>query len=86
MNSVITTDEWLAALREAMTPTEAVAGWKTAAELARAMHVSIRTMCKTLGELKAEGRLQVQYVMRPCIDGKLARHPVYAIRPGERPS
>jgi hypothetical protein len=86
VSSGIKTDEWEAALIEALSPTEAPEGWKTATEMARTMKVSLRTMCKKLEEYRAKDRLLVQYVMRPAIDGKLTRRPVYAIKPGENPS
>ncbi len=84
MSLTITTDEWLAALQEAMRPTEAPEGWKTATELARTMSVSLEKIRATLGELDAQGKLLRRFVMRPSIDGRLTRRPVYSIKPDEK--
>jgi 3'-phosphoadenosine 5'-phosphosulfate sulfotransferase len=86
MNNILTTEEWEAALQEAMTPTEAPEGWKTVAELAKTMNVSTDAIRHTLGAYKAKDRLLVQWVHRIGISGKRCKCPVYALKPGERPS
>ncbi len=81
--SGITTEEWLSALDEAMRPTEAAEGWKTAGELAAMMNVNVRTINKRLTELHSQGRLLVRHVIRPRIDGQFSSRPVYAIKLGD---
>ena len=86
MNNILTTEEWMAALQEAMTPTEAPDGWKTVVELAQTMGVSVYSMRNTLAKYKAQDRLLVQWVFRLGISGRRCSCPVYALKPGERAS
>jgi len=80
----VASDEGQIALQAEMSPTEAPKGWQTAEEMALANHVSLDTVRATLREINAQGKLLVRFVMRPSIDGRMTRRPVYARKPDEK--
>lgn len=77
-----TTDEWLAALQEAMRPTEA--GGQTVRELAEATGMSDKAIRSLIAKLQAQGRVVVARAQREAIDGTRRWVPVYSLK-GDAP-
>ena len=78
-----TTDEWLAALQEAMRPEAGADVGKTVRELSESTGLSDDKIRIIIRKLQAQGRVVVKRAVRTGIDGRAARIPVYLIVGGE---
>lgn len=76
----ITTDEWRAALEQALMPIPGAEFGKTVGELAAIAGVCEDTLKKTLRRLMAEGRLLPRRERRQGIDGVWRLVPTYSIK------
>jgi hypothetical protein len=74
-----TTDEWLAALQEAMRPEAGADVGKTVRELSESTGLSDDKIRIIIRKLQAQGRVVVKRAVRTGIDGRAARIPVYLI-------
>lgn len=78
----ITADEWLAALQEAMRPTEA--GGQTVRDLSAATGMNEKSIRPLIAKLQAQGRVVVARAQREAIDGTRRWVPVYSLK-GDAP-
>ncbi len=71
-------DEFLAALQEAMKPSEA--GGQTVRDLCEATGMGEQAIRPLIAKLRAQGRLVVARVQREAIDGARRWVPVYSLK------
>lgn len=78
----ISRNDLLDALRAATTPKEGDEGegFRTVKELVQAMGCAEDKVRKALKVVHADGRLEVQQVRRPMIDGRIGYVPAYRMR------
>ena len=73
------TEEWLAALQEAMRPEPGAEAGKTVRELSDSTHLNEDRIRTLIRKLQAQGRISVRRAVRTGIDGRAAMVPVYLI-------
>ena len=77
------TEEWLAALQEAMRPEAGTENGKTVRELSENMGIHEKRVRSLIVKLQGQGRVVVRRAIRTGIDGRAANVPVYLIIGGE---
>jgi len=77
------TEEWLAALQDAMRPEAGAEAGKTVRELSDSTNLSEDRIRTLIRKLQAQGRIAVRRAVRTGIDGRAASIPVYLIVGGE---
>jgi DNA-binding Lrp family transcriptional regulator len=82
-NQSFSTEEWLAALQEAMRPEPGAEAGKTVRELADSTGIHEKKVRALIAKLQGQGRIAVKRAIRTGIDGRLAQVPAYFIIGGE---